>query len=112
VAPLAAFAGDVFLLDLGENRYAMTRTEDLSPLLDLQPAELKTERTPSNTLLLANAGGVAALGIVLEDARPFDAPGWVTFSDNVLDLLPGETREIEIEGPLGELHVEGWNARV
>jgi beta-mannosidase len=55
---------------------------------------------------------VAALGVVLEDARPWEEPGWVTFSDNVLDLLPGETVEIEVSGPVGELRVEGWNARV
>ena len=47
---------------------------------------------------------------MLEDARPYEAPGWVTFSDNVLDLLPGETRELDVRGPAGELRVEGWNA--
>jgi beta-mannosidase len=110
VAPLDAFARDVFLLDLGANRYVMTRAENLSPLLDLQAAAIEVERTPSNSLLLGNVGDVAALGIVVEDARPFDEPGWVMFSDNVLDLLPGETREIEVAGPVGALRVEGWNA--
>jgi beta-mannosidase len=109
-APLDAFAHDVFLLDLGANSYVMTRTEDLAPLLDLPPATIAIERAPSNRLLLGNHGSVAALGLVLEDARPYDAPGWVTFSDNVLDLLPGETRELELGGPVGELRVEGWNA--
>jgi Ig-fold domain len=33
------------------------------------------------------------------------------FSDNVIDLLPGEARTIELEGPAGELRVEGWNVR-
>jgi beta-mannosidase len=61
--------------------------------------------------VLRNIGDVAAIGIVLEDARPYDAPGWVLFSDNVLDLLPGESCEIEIEGPVGALIVEGWNVR-
>ena len=56
--------------------------------------------------------GPAALGVVLEDARPYDAEGWTLFSDNVLDLLPGETREIAVDGAVGELVVEGWNARV
>jgi hypothetical protein len=60
--------------------------------------------------LLGNRGSVAALGLVLEDARPYEATGWVTFSDNVLDLMPGETREIDVGGPAGELRVEGWNA--
>ena len=110
-APLDAFAHDVFLLDLGANRYAMTRTEDLAPLLELPRATIAVERTPRNKLLLGNVGPVAALGLVLEDERPYDAPGWVTFSDNVLDLLPGETRELELGGPVGPLRVEGWNAR-
>jgi beta-mannosidase len=84
----------------------------LAPLLDLPRAELSAERMPSNRLLLGNSGRVAALGIVVEDARPYDEPGWVTFSDNVLDLLPGETLELELGGPVGELRIEGWNARV
>ena len=114
VAPLDAFAGEVFVLDLGEgaNRYVMTRTENLAPLLDLQWAAIETELVAeSNYLVLRHVFGPAALGIVLEDARPYDEPGWVTFSDNVFDLLPGETREIELGGPVGELRIEGWNAR-
>jgi beta-mannosidase len=106
-APLGAFAHDVFLLDLGPgSRYVMTRTENLAPLLELPRAELSFDgRT------LRNEGPVAALGIVLEDARPYEASGWIGFSDNVLDLLPGESRELEVDGPAGALIVEGWNAR-
>jgi beta-mannosidase len=111
-APLDAFAHDVFLLDLeGRNRYVMTRTDDLAPLLALPATELRVELC-DGTLTVANAGGVTAIGAVLEDARPLDASGWVVFSDNVLDLLPGEERTIRIEGPVGEVRVEGWNARV
>ncbi|HVM16845.1 MAG TPA: glycoside hydrolase family 2 TIM barrel-domain containing protein [Gaiellaceae bacterium] len=115
-APLDAIATDVFLLDVdGRTRYAMSKTATLEPLLDLPRTELRLHRrtSPSSSLLLGieNAGEVAAVGVVLEDARPYDAPGWVLFSDNVLDLLPGETREIEVEGPAAELRVEGWNAR-
>jgi hypothetical protein len=110
VAPLDAFAHDVFLLDLGASRYVMSRTEDLAPLLELPTTTIVVERTPRNSLLLGNRGSVAALGLVLEDARPYEAPGWVTFSDNVIDLLPGETREIDVRGPAGPLRVEGWNA--
>jgi beta-mannosidase len=61
---------------------------------------------------LINTSEVLALGVVLEDARPYEEPGWVVFSDNVIDLLPGEERRVEVDGPLGALHVEGWNARV
>ncbi|NUT54584.1 MAG: hypothetical protein HOQ03_01195 [Thermoleophilia bacterium] len=109
-APLDAFSHDVFVLDLGpRSRYVMTRTADLAPLLDLPRAELDLV-ADSNYRVLRNVSDTIALGIVLEDARPYDAPGWVTFSDNVLDLLPGEERRIEVAGPVGELIVEGWNA--
>jgi len=110
VVPLQQIAGDVFLLDVDGSRYVMTTAATLEPLLDLPGAHLSVERSPSNSLLLGNVGSVCALGLVLEDARPYDAPGWVTFSDNVLDLLPGETREIRVDGPAGPLRVEGWNA--
>jgi beta-mannosidase len=89
----------------------MTRTENLAPLLDLPRADVEMV-ADSNYRVFRNTSGVAALGIVLEDARPYDAPGWVTFSDNVLDLLPGEERAVEVSGPVGELIVEGWNAHV
>jgi beta-mannosidase len=86
-APLDAFAHDVFLLDLVTNRYVMTRTETLAPLLDL----------PATTLslvdgVLANTGAVTAVGVVTDG--------------DVLDLLPGES--VEIEGG----SAEGWNARL
>jgi beta-mannosidase len=111
-AALDAFTGDVFLLDVGpgRNRYVMTRTESLAPLLDLPEARLELVAR-SNSLVLSHVSGPAALGVVLEDARPYEAPGWVTFSENVLDLLPGEERTIELAGPVGELRAEGWNAR-
>ena len=109
-APLDAFASDVFLLDLGTNRYVMTRTKNLAPLLDLAVARLDADFVAdSHKLVLRHASGHAALGVVVEDARAYDADGWVVFSDNVIDLLPGETREIEVLGSVGELRVEGWN---
>jgi beta-mannosidase len=109
-APLAEFAYDVFLLETGDTRYVMSRTENLASLLDLPPARLDIELR-GDELVVRNVGDVAALGVVLEDARPYAEPGWVLFSDNVLDLLPGEERRIAVEGPVGELRVEGWNAR-
>lgn len=111
VARLDAFAHDVFLLDLGpERRYLMTRTDNLAPLLDLPAVELDLV-AQSNYRVFRNTSDTAALGVVLEDARPYDAHGWVTFSDNVFDLLPGEERRIEVEGPVERILVEGWNAR-
>jgi len=96
-APLDAFGTDVFLLDLVTNRYVMTRTATLEPLLDLPRATLELRDG-----VLRNVGDVAALGVVLEaDDR------WAHFDDNVLDLLPGEERPA---GPA--TRAEGWNARV
>jgi beta-mannosidase len=87
VAPLDAIGTDVFVLDLhGANRYVMTTTDDLAPLLDLPEAQVVLEDG-----VLSNVGAVAALGIVLGD---------------VIDLLPGESRTVSGDGPW-----EGWNAR-
>jgi beta-mannosidase len=88
-APLDAFANDVFLLDLGggANRYVMSRTENLAPLLDLPKTTLTLEDG-----VLHNAGDVAAIGVITDG--------------DVLDLLPGEA--VEIDGT----RAEGWNARL
>jgi beta-mannosidase len=86
-APLDAFAHDVFLLDLGANRYVMSRTENLAPLLDLPETTLTLEDG-----VLRNAGDVAAIGVITDG--------------DVLDLLPGEP--VEIDGT----RAEGWNARL
>jgi beta-mannosidase len=96
-APLDAFAHDIFLLDLGGNRYVLSRTENLAPLLDLPRTTLVLEKGE-----IRNTGDVAAIGVVLEaDDR------WAAFDDNAFDLLPGESRAA---GPA--TRAEGWNARV
>jgi beta-mannosidase len=88
--PLAELS-EVFVLDLeGRNRYVMTTAETLSPLLDLPRAKLVLEGET-----LRNAGDVAALGIVLEG----------DVEDNVLELLPGESRAVG-----AATSAEGWNA--
>jgi hypothetical protein len=86
-APLDAFAHDVFLLDLVTNRYLMTRTENLAPLLDVP----RTDMSLSDGVL-RNDGVVAALGVVTDG--------------DVLELLPGEA--VAIEGT----RAEGWNAHL
>jgi beta-mannosidase len=99
-APLDAFNSDVFLLDLGENRYVMTRTTNLEPLLRLPPARVEAEFVAqSHKLRLRHVEGPAALGIVIES---------VVCSDNVIDLLPGEERTVEVEASEAP-HIEGWN---
>jgi len=79
---------------------------DLRAGLDLRQGE--------GCLVLSHGGGPAALGIVVEDARPAASPGWAVLSDNVIDLLPGETRELSLEwrdvpDTGRELSAEGWN---
>jgi beta-mannosidase len=86
-APLDAFAHDVFILDLPGNRYVMSRTENLAPLLDLPGTTLELDAG-----VLRNTGVVAALGIVTDG--------------DVVDLLPGES--VSIDG----VRAEGWNARL
>ena len=81
----------------------MSRTENLAPLLDLPRRRIELDGD-----VLRNTGAIAALGVVVEDARPLEARGWVVFADNVFDLLPGEERSI---GTSGSLFAEGWNAR-
>jgi beta-mannosidase len=125
---LAVLSSDVFLLDLvlslgdggvaSQNRYVMSRTADLAPLLHLEPAEVVVDADTSNDevwrLRLRHAGGPAAVGLVVEDDRPTDTPGWAVLGDNVLDLLPGEARTVDVEwrdAPQHErrLLVAGWN---
>jgi hypothetical protein len=87
----------------------MSRTGDLAPLLDLPLASVEVDFVAqSHKVRLRHVGGPAALGIGIEDARPYDADGWVRLSDNVVDLLPGEERELDVDAP-GPLLVEGWN---
>ena len=83
--------GDVFVLDLdGRNRYVMTTSGDLAPLLDLPPATIELRGDA-----VVNTGDVAAIGVVLQG----------DVSDNILDLLPGESRVVG-----AATGAEGWNA--
>jgi beta-mannosidase len=89
-APIAELS-EVFVLDLdGRNRYVMTTAETLAPLLDLPRAEIALDGDT-----IRNTGNVAALGLVLDG----------DVDDNVLDLLPGESRTVGAANAVG-----GWNA--
>jgi beta-mannosidase len=89
-APVAELSS-VFVLDLeGRNRYVMTTAETLAPLLDLPPARLALDGDT-----VRNIGDVAALGVILDGE----------VDDNVVDLLPGESRVVG-----RATAAEGWNA--
>ena len=75
---------DVFVLDLGTNRYVMTRTGDLAPLLDLPPARLAVSRD-GDRLELRHVDGPAAIGVIVEDARPDEADGWLDTPGQISD---------------------------
>jgi beta-mannosidase len=129
-APLEAVGTDVFFLDLAvyddagtaraRNRYLCSRTADLAPLLDLPPARIEAvaehdeESTGRGRIRLRHVGGPAAPGLILEDARPYDRPGWAVFGDNVIDLLPGEETAVDVvwrEAPPDDrvVRISGWN---
>ena len=86
------------------NRYVMTRTADLAPLLDLPRAGSSSR---SNDAAAPRPGVDRARG----RARGCGGPARDgSFSDNVLDLLPGEERE-SCSRAGRRAAVEGWNAR-
>jgi beta-mannosidase len=128
-APVSALS-EAFVLDLdGLNRYVMTTAATLAPLLALPEARVEVEvseaagltcryatsdrylQVPlphdlqgfSTRLTLRNTSATAALGIVLEGGDR------TLFSDNVLDLLPGEEREILVAGDAADVTGAGWN---
>jgi beta-mannosidase len=132
-APLEAVGTDVFFLDLvlydpdgaalAGNRYVCSRTTDLAPLLDLPHARIEAVAEPCKDsadrvrIRLRHQAGPAAPGLVLEDARPYDCPGWAVFGDNVIDLLPGEEAVVDVvwrEADPGDrlVRVSGWNTGV
>jgi hypothetical protein len=80
----------------------MTTAPNLEPLLDL-PRTRVAQAPTARGIVLRNDDDVAALGIVLVGGDR------TLFSDNVLDLLPGEEREIAVEGEPAEIVLEGWN---
>jgi len=114
---------DLFLLDLAladsdghvvaRNRYLFSGGDDFAAVLDAPAATVALE-ADAGCLRVAHGGGPAALGLVVEDARPFAAPGWLDLADNGFDLLPDEVREIPFHwsgAPENgrRLTLTGWN---
>lgn len=126
--PLDGIRPAPFLLDLElrpdgaaplRNRYLLASGPDFSALLDLPPATVQAELAADGdewTVRLRHAGGPAAPFLRLLDARPVPAAGWVTWDDNAVDLLPGETRTLRATwrgAPVAGRRVtlDGWNVR-
>jgi beta-mannosidase len=121
-APAAAFSRNLALLDLvvtlddgrrAANSYLLSTAADLAPLLDLDPADVACT-LEDGAVVLRHLGGMAVPGLVLEDGRPADEPGWAVFGDNMIDLLPGEERRIALswrDAPEAgrRVRVSGWN---
>ncbi|HET9059699.1 MAG TPA: glycoside hydrolase family 2 TIM barrel-domain containing protein [Acidimicrobiales bacterium] len=124
-APLEhARAGSIFVLDLEYspgasagravmNRYVLSSGPDLSPLLELPPAQVAMS-VRDGVVELAHLSGPAAVGITLEDGRPAGGPGWALPADNMVVLLPGESAGVPVEwtsAPRQDrlLRVEAWN---
>ena len=125
-------AGGLVLLDLtlvdGEgrvlarNRYALGGGDDLAPLLDLEPARVAVQVARDASvdawdLTIAHEAGPAALGLVLDDDRPIEAPGWAEAADGWFDLLPGEATTVRVrwaDAPRQgrRLRIHGWNVDV
>ncbi|MEV6293814.1 hypothetical protein AB0M41_26035 [Streptomyces sp. NPDC051896] len=92
----------------------------VAPLLDLPPARIEAvaepheESTGRGRIRLRHVDGPAAPGLIFEDARPYDCPGWAVFGDNVIDLLPGEETAVDVvwrEVPPDDrvVRISGWN---
>jgi hypothetical protein len=105
---------------LATNRYMVSGTTDLAPLRSLASADVAVEPERSNDvwrLTLTHGKGPAAVGLVVDDDRPFDAPGWAEADDGWFVLLPGETHEVQVrwaDAPADgrQLRVHGWNVDV
>jgi beta-mannosidase len=104
------------------NRYVLAGGDDLGPLLDLPSAtvDVGVARDPGADawdLAISHVRGPAALGLVLDDDRPIEDPGWAEASDGWFDLLPGESRTVRVrwvDGPPDgrRLRLHGWNVDV
>jgi beta-mannosidase len=102
---------------LAANRYLVSGAEDLAPLLDLATASVAVDvavEADRWRIALRHVGGPAAVGLLVEDDRPIEAPGWAEPSDGWFDMLPGESRELVVDWPSApargrRLRLSGWN---
>jgi beta-mannosidase len=114
---------DLELLSQGrrvaDNRYLFSTGDDFGPLLDVAPATVEVTRRAGPVadawdLAIRHVAGPAAMGVTIEDGRPYAAAGWAEPSESGFDLLPGECRTVAVrwaDAPVGErrLRVSAWN---
>jgi hypothetical protein len=115
----AELDGRPFLLDLElgldrtSNRYLLTADEDFGALLELPPAELDVQ-FDAETLRLRNDGPSVVPFLRVLDSRPAASPGWITWDDNAIDLLPGEQRVLRgrwTGTAERRIAIDSWNGR-
>lgn len=111
---------------LSQNLYWLgAKSSSYRELNSLGPTLLKTAATSANNgniikikVELTNSGKIVSLAnkLTLLDAKTKQRILPAYYSDNYVSLLPGETREVEIEYPgsfakaASEIAVRGWNA--
>ncbi|MEU8298820.1 glycoside hydrolase family 2 TIM barrel-domain containing protein [Micromonospora sp. NPDC048909] len=122
---VAELGGGPFLLDLSvqadtdvrTNRYLLTAGADFGALLTLPPARITTELHTAGstwTLRLRHEAGPAVPFLRVLDARPAGEPGWPSWDDNAIDLLPGEERVLHgrwdgVPPEQRRVRLDGWN---
>lgn len=102
--PLHQTKGELLLLDIrlsdrqgeliAENSYIFSCGEDLSALFSLQ-GELSVKQL-GETIFLTNSGKTLLTGITLCEENAVHKPSYTRWSDNYINLLPGETKKITL----------------
>ncbi|MGH3662975.1 MAG: glycoside hydrolase family 2 protein [Micromonosporaceae bacterium] len=123
--PVADLDGRAFLLDLSVrtngrsavNCHLLTAGADFRDLSHLATARVTPllETTGSSwTLRVRHESGPAVPFLRLLDGRPAAEPGWMSWDDNAIDLLPGEERVLHgrwdgVAPERRRVRLDAWN---
>ncbi|CAH1192523.1 Exo-beta-D-glucosaminidase [Paenibacillus allorhizoplanae] len=130
--PMKELHEDVFFLRISlmndanevicQNGYPFSGTANLVPLLSMQETAIRVEKVNLESgalwqLTITNIGTQAAFHTHLEDSRPILAEGFVYYSDNDFHLLPGKSKQIQVQWSAvkeSERHLElsAWNSPI
>ncbi len=99
------------------NRYVLSGRNDLTPLLDVDPAEVRADVAVADdvwTVALTHIAGPVAIGLRLEDARRIADPGWAVEDDGWFELFARASRTVAVRWTDGRptwrcLRLSGWN---